>query len=148
MTGIEYLDFLCRCENIPYVEEEWLQELAFFEMLDAKDVLIKKYSFGMKKKIQILSEMKLHKPICLFDEPTNGLDIKMILNLKAYLQKIKKEREMTLILSSHNASFLESVCDRVLLFYGGVLLKDIPICADTDLEKIYLSVVGTKEGAQ
>ncbi len=137
LTAHQYLDFLLKVENIKYksVEDDIIMLLKSFDIESEYDTkLLKNYSFGMKKKIQIIGELILRKPLLIIDEPTNGLDIKMIILLKNLLKKQNKDFNSTIIVSSHNASFLEDVCGRVVLFGEKKIVKNIVMEKDVDLE--------------
>ncbi len=76
------------------------------------DELIDNYSTGMKKKLALLGILKLNKPVLLLDEPFNGLDLEAGRVIKVLLQKLK-ERNKTVIVSSHILETLTNSCDFV-----------------------------------
>lgn len=83
--------------------------------------------------------MFLHKNIILIDEPTNGLDIGMIISLKKLLKQEHNTFSSTIIISSHNTQFLEDVCDRILLFNHHQIVKDIINDSSLNLETEFLN---------
>lgn len=99
----------------------------------------------MKKKIQIIAELMIDKPLIIIDEPTNGLDIKSILGLKQILRLLNKKYQTTIMISTHNLSFMESLCQRVLIFDDTRLKKDFILEEKMNLERIYLSAVNIHE---
>lgn len=90
LTAQQYLSFICKIEKLNYQEkiEEIMQLIKLFNLEEEFDrKLLKDYSFGMKKKIQMIGEFFLHKPFMIIDEPTNGLDVRMIILLKDLIRK-------------------------------------------------------------
>ncbi len=144
LSARQFLDFVIHSEKYPR-EEAWKEAeklLALFKIEEAdQNKLLKNYSFGMRKKIQLISELLLNKPLLMVDEPTNGLDIGMIIQLKRLFQKKRDKGGCALLISSHNTGFMEGLCDRVLLIYQGRIHQEIQMSAETRLEKIYSEVV-------
>lgn len=74
------------------------------------DELIENYSTGMKKKLAILSVLKLNKPILLLDEPFNEIDLETSRIIMILLEKLK-EKGKTILVSSHILETLTNTCD-------------------------------------
>jgi ABC-2 type transport system ATP-binding protein len=106
ITGREYLQ-LFTTENSSFDLEIW-QNLFKLPL----DDLIENYSTGMKKKLAILGVLKLDKPIILLDEPFNGIDIETGRIIKVLLEKLK-QRNKTIIVSSHILETLTNTCDYI-----------------------------------
>ena len=102
---------------------KWLN---YFHLENDKYRLLKFFSYGMRRKVQIISGL-LHNPdIIIIDEPTNGLDVEMIYQLKKII-KILKNEKVTIILSTHYMSFAEEICDEIcILSHGYILENDSP----------------------
>jgi len=94
-----------REENIKY----------FLKMLgiwDKKDVLVGKFSKGMKQKLAI-SRALIHDPEILFlDEPTANLDPSSSKTVRDFLMELKKE-DKTIFLNTHNLEEVEHICDKI-----------------------------------
>ncbi|MGX8850432.1 ABC transporter ATP-binding protein [Amedibacillus sp. YH-ame10] len=143
LTAEQYIAFICKLEDINYnlKKDEIYHLIELFDLCeDYKTKLIKDFSFGMKKKIQIIGEMILHKELIFIDEPTNGLDIKMIILLKKLIKAESKKYSSTMIISSHNTQFLEEVCDRVLVFDKHYIVKEIELSNEVNLESEFLNI--------
>lgn len=87
------------------------------------DLKVKKYSLGMKQRLNIAQAIFEHPKIILLDEPTNALDtagVKLVYNI------IHEEREKgaTIILTTHHKEDLESVCDIILKMEEGNLYEE------------------------
>jgi ABC-2 type transport system ATP-binding protein len=83
-----------------------------------------------------LAASLLHHPAVLFlDEPTIGLDVAARAAIRSALAEEAAERNTTLLLTSHDTSDIEQLCDRVIVIHRGRLVMDGPIA---DLRRNYL----------
>jgi ABC-2 type transport system ATP-binding protein len=107
--------------------------------------LLKTYSHGMRKKVQLASVTIPKVELIIVDEPTNGLDPTSIILLKALLQKLES-RNTAIILSTHNLAFAEQLARRVILMknrilYDGSLAGLRRKTGEKTLEGAYASLV-------
>ncbi|TFE01061.1 ABC transporter ATP-binding protein [Jeotgalibacillus salarius] len=90
---------------------------------------VKTYSLGMRQRLGIAQSL-LHDPkVLILDEPTNGLDPAGIREIRDYIRKLAKERDMAVIVSSHLLSEMEMMCDRIGIIQHGKL-KDVQLIED------------------
>ena len=83
------------------------------------------FSKGMKQRLA-LARVLLHEPRILFlDEPTAGLDPEAARNLRELIVSLKKEGR-TILLSTHNLTEAEELCDRIAVFRTRMLAIDTP----------------------
>ena len=116
ITGNEYLKIFKQTnEKFNLVS---LQE--FFRL--PLDELIETYSTGMKKKLALLGILKQDKPVFLFDEPFNSLDLETNKILELIITALK-EKGKTIFLSSHIIDPLITICDEILLLEKGKFIK-------------------------
>ena len=98
----------------------------------------------------------LHNPKVLFlDEPTIGLDVVVKDNIRKAIEKINAEEQTTVILTTHDVSDIETLCEKMMVIDKGVLLYDgnltelKTLYKTTDLEeiikKIYLNGIIRQE---
>lgn len=88
---------------------------------------VSKYSLGMRQRLGIAQAI-LHKPnILILDEPTNGLDPEGIKELRDLIQKLAKEEDMAVLISSHNLAELDNFCTKICIIKNGEVIetKDI-----------------------
>ena len=86
---------------------------------------ISNYSKGMKKQLAIICGLCANTPYLLLDETFDGLDPVMRQGTKSLFANDMDERNLTIIISSHNLRELEDICDCVgLLHKGGLLLSE------------------------
>ncbi|MHC5218334.1 ABC transporter ATP-binding protein [Enterococcus sp. LJL128] len=121
-----------------------------FGIADKRDLPVKGFSTGMKKKTALIRAM-LHRPrLLMLDEPTNGLDPEATLELREMLKKLAKESGATILLTTHNLSEVQKICDRIIIFRHGrnIFTGDIDILENDpnyqkngtfNLEKLYLA---------
>lgn len=90
---------------------------------------VKTYSLGMRQRLGIAQSL-LHDPkVLILDEPTNGLDPAGIREIRDYIRRLAKERDMAVIVSSHLLSEMEMMCDRIGIIQNGKL-KDVQLIED------------------
>lgn len=85
---------------------------------------VKKLSLGQRMKMELACSL-IHEPdILLLDEPTLGLDVVMQKTLRDFVAKINRDKNVTVLLTSHNMEDIESLCKRVIVIHDGILLFD------------------------
>ncbi|WP_152042664.1 ABC transporter ATP-binding protein [Salinigranum salinum] len=94
------------------------------ELADRADVPVRKLSRGMKQKVSLASVLASESDIVFLDEPTLGLDVESSLTLRRELRRIVDERDLTVVLSSHDMGVVEDVCDRVVVMSEGRIVAD------------------------
>ncbi|HEY3131490.1 MAG TPA: ATP-binding cassette domain-containing protein [Acidobacteriota bacterium] len=102
-----------------------IEELAhLLELQDALDRIVKQYSGGMKKKLDIASGL-IHRPQVLFlDEPSLGLDVPTRLKVWEYIQKLHQE-DTTILLCTNYMDEAEKLAQRVAIIdHGKVAVVD------------------------
>ncbi len=101
--------------------------LEFVELWDWRNVLMKRYSGGMIRRLEIARGL-LHDPSILFmDEPTIGLDPQTRTKLWEYTIDVRRERGTTIFLTTHYMEEAERLCDRVAIIdHGRILALDKP----------------------
>ncbi len=121
LTGFENLLVFARLYDLPAKDrgpriEEALQVMGLTE---AKDRLVRTYSGGMIRRLEIAQSM-IHRPRLLFlDEPTVGLDPLARNAVWDYIRRLRAEYGMTIFLTTHYMEEAESLCDRVAIMHLG-----------------------------
>ncbi len=88
------------------------------------DVPVRQLSLGQRVRCDIAAAL-LHNPSILFlDEPTIGLDAVSQLSVRAFIKKICREQNVTVLLTTHDLDDIEALCDRILVLNDGRLLLD------------------------
>jgi ABC-2 type transport system ATP-binding protein len=97
--------------------------LALVEVEDAADRLIKGYSGGMRRRLDLASAL-VHEPEVLFlDEPTTGLDPASRLTVWDEVRRIN-ERGTTVFLTTQYLEEADQLCDRLAIIDGGVIVRE------------------------
>jgi ABC-2 type transport system ATP-binding protein len=101
--------------------------LALVELEDKADVLVENYSGGMKRRLEIARGL-IHEPHVLFlDEPTLGLDVQTRRHIWEYIRTLNRERDVTIILTSHYMEEVDYLCSRVAIVdHGRIVALDTP----------------------
>src|SRR6267143_7073219 len=92
--------------------------------LDTIDQPMKQLSRGQQQKVAIARSFLTAPSLLLMDEPTTGLDPRSKKEVQALLQMLRAEREITVLLCTHDMDEAAALCDRVLMLDGGHVLAD------------------------
>lgn len=123
---IESFRLIKKMYKIP--EGEYRKNLKkFTEILELDELLekqVKNLSLGQKMRCEIAAAF-LHNPkIVYLDEPTIGLDVLVKENIRKFIKEINKEKNITVILTTHDLKDIEDVCDRIILLDKGQIIYD------------------------
>ena len=101
--------------------------LGLVELNDRANSIVKTFSSGMQRRLEIARGL-IHYPQFLFlDEPTLGLDPQTRKHVWDYIIKLKKEREITIFLTTHYMEEADELCDRVAIIdHGKIIALDTP----------------------
>ena len=101
--------------------------LKLVDLTDKQNIRMRKYSGGMRRRLE-LARGFLHSPKILFlDEPTLGLDPQTRENLWKYIKKLSTENKITIILTTHYMEEAEKLCDRIgIIDHGKIIALDTP----------------------
>lgn len=121
LTGYENLQFYGSLYHIPQnkLKEKIDEILHITGLYEKRNILVKNYSGGMKRRLEI-GKSFLHDPEVIFmDEPTTGLDTQTKQAIWAYIRKINREQGITIFLTTHYLEEADALCDRVAIIdYG------------------------------
>jgi ABC-2 type transport system ATP-binding protein len=123
---IESLDLLQYIYQVP--PDRFHQNLdEFRQLLDLDtfiDTPVRSLSLGQRMRADLCAAM-LHDPILLFlDEPTIGLDVVAKEHIRQFIHHINREHHTTVLLTTHDLSDVEKLCERVMIIDHGQLLYD------------------------
>jgi ABC-2 type transport system ATP-binding protein len=124
LTGKEFLQFVAGIKGLGREANlEIEQALKDFDLSAKQNLLIRQYSFGMKKRIGLIAAMLGNPQILILDEPLNGLDVETIATLRVKLENLHKSGK-TIIFSSHIMDFVERMATRVMILAKGKISID------------------------
>ncbi|NOJ30066.1 MAG: ABC transporter ATP-binding protein, partial [Nitrososphaeraceae archaeon] len=113
LTGYENLKIHSYLYNVPSAirEKRISQVLELVDLFKRRNDLVKKYSGGMRRRLEIARGL-LHRPKVIFlDEPTLGLDPPSRESMWDYIQNLVREEKVTVILTTHYMEEAEKLCD-------------------------------------
>ena len=124
LTAYENMDFHGRLYRISSEERRRRIDelLTLVGLADRKNSLVKTYSGGMRRRLEIARGL-LHEPKVLFlDEPTLGLDPQTRNHLWEYIARLNEEKGITIILTTHYMEEADRLCDRVAIIDRGAIV--------------------------
>jgi ABC-2 type transport system ATP-binding protein len=124
LTGYENLSISAKLYGLTRTErnERIAQALSFMELADAQHKMVRHYSGGMIRRLEIAQSM-LHRPQVLFlDEPTVGLDPSARHSVWQRILQLRKELGTTVLMTTHDMGEADYLCDQVAFLHRGVLL--------------------------
>lgn len=123
---VDSFDLLRDIYAVPQAEYTRLRA-ELVEGLDLGDLLgvpVRQLSLGQKMRCELAASL-LHAPDILFlDEPTIGLDAISKLAVRGFIQRLNRERGVTVILTTHDMDDIETLCTRVIVIAQGHILSD------------------------
>ncbi len=111
---------------------------------------IGKFSKGMKKQAAFCLAMATKPDYLILDEPVDGLDPIVRHKLWHYIMADVADREMTVLISSHNAKEMEDVCNYIgIMSHGKMVLEgDLLEMGDVSIESLFLEKLGGIKGGE
>jgi ABC-2 type transport system ATP-binding protein len=129
LTGWENLYLHTLMFGVPKDERRQRIEhvLGLMDLKDRANDIVKKYSGGMRRRLELARGL-LHNPRILFlDEPTLGLDPQTREHIWAYIENLVKVENVTVIITTHYMDEADRLCDRVAIIdHGQVVALDTP----------------------
>jgi ABC-2 type transport system ATP-binding protein len=129
LTGYENLKLHALMYGIPKseIEKSINEVLELVELSERRNDIVKKYSGGMRRRLEIARGL-MHKPKILFlDEPTLGLDPSGRKKMWEYIQRLVKELNVTILLTTHYMEEADFLADRVgIIDHGKIVALDSP----------------------
>ena len=124
MTAYENMELHAYLYGVPRKEMRGKIEtlLGFVELLDRKNDLVKKFSGGMRRRLEIARGLIHHPKILFLDEPTLGLDPQTRNHIWEYIKKMRDEEQMTVFFSTHYMEEAERVADEIIVIDNGKII--------------------------
>jgi ABC-2 type transport system ATP-binding protein len=147
LTVAENLEFHGLVYGVPKaVRRARIDEmLALVELEKWRDALVRALSSGMKRRLEIARALVHDSRILFLDEPTAGLDAQSRERMWQYLRDVRRQRELTVIVTTHYIEEVEN-CDRVCIIdHGRILADDAPIALKARYGRELLRVVPRDE---
>ena len=105
------------------------------------------YSLGMRQRLGIAEAILNNPELLILDEPTNGLDIEGIIEIRNLVKKLSNEG-IAILISSHNLTEIDNLCNRIIAIKNGRIVTDDTIDNFTTISKedIYILELNNIDG--
>ncbi len=143
IDNADYLDLDKRCiEIIDYLKEKAAQVVSFLTKRIAKEKAIKlmeevgipearirfrqypfEFSGGMRQRIVIAIALSANPDILICDEPTTALDVTIQAQILELINKLKRERNLSIIFITHDLGVVANMADRIAVMYAGKIVE-------------------------
>jgi len=143
LTGRENLHMHANLYGVPPSEQKTRikKVLELVELEERADSILRTYSSGMRRRLEIARGL-IHYPKILFlDEPTIGLDPQTRDHIWVYIKELKQTQDITIVLTTHYMEEADRLSDRVAIIdYGKIVALDTPIRLKKTLEGDIITV--------
>jgi len=125
LTGREHLEMHAALYGVDKdVRTDRIEEVLELIALGKKaDEQTKNYSGGMKRRLEIGRGLIHHPKLLFLDEPTLGLDIQTRESIWSYIENLKNNIDITILLTTHYLEEADSLCDEVAIMSQGEIVK-------------------------
>lgn len=150
LTAYENIEFHGILYNIPRdLRKKRINELLkIVELFDKKNLLVKTFSGGMKRRLEIARGLLHHPKIFFLDEPTLGLDPQTRNQIWTYIKNLNKKEGITIFFTTHYMEEAEKIAQKIAVIDHGQIVatgnaKDLEKMTKTDsLEDAFLKLTG------
>ena len=137
MYVAEYLEFMAKMTQIGDCKLEIEDLIDRVGLTPERHKHIRELSKGYRQRVGLAQALLGNPELLILDEPTTGLDPNQLVEIRALIRDLGKER--TVILSTHIMQEVREMCDRVVILDHGVIKADQPIEEIADLEELFHS---------
>lgn len=121
LTGYENLKLHGMLYSMPKVlrEKRIKEVLELVDLTDRKDDIVKKYSGGMRRRLELARGLMHHPKILFLDEPTLGLDPQSREHIWKYIEDLAKKEKMSVVITTHYMEEADKLCSRLAIIDSG-----------------------------
>lgn len=134
LTAEEYFQFVGSINGLSKGDiDRFMQQFETFfdDEILGKKKYIRDYSKGNQKKIGISAAIMTQPSVLILDEPFSNLDPSTQIRLKKLLRNLQQEKEVCMLISSHDLNHVTEVCDRIVVLDKGDIVHDIQTSEST-----------------
>jgi len=150
LTTWENMEFHGVLYGVPKkIRRERIDELLkFVELWDRKDDLVKNFSGGMKRRLEVARGLIHHPKILFLDEPTLGLDPQTRNHIWNYIKNLSAKERMTVFFTTHYMEEAERIAQKIAIIDHGKIIiegtaEELKQKTNTkSLEKAFLAITG------
>ncbi len=161
MTALDNLKFHAYVYNLPQkLARERIEEvLRMVELWERRDSLVRTFSGGMKRRLELARGLLHHPQVLFLDEPTLGLDPQTRVRMWEYIHQLRREKEITVFLTTHYMDEAENADCIAIIDNGIIVALDTPealkskvsgdlIYLETEKDEAVVEELATKFGIQ
>lgn len=105
-------------------EEHMGHVIASLDIAPLLDKPVRKLSLGQRMRCELAAALIHNPPLLFLDEPTIGLDVLVKLKIRNFLQELNEKYKTTVLLTTHDLSDIEALCERVVMLDDGKVIYD------------------------
>ena len=109
---------------------------------------VRNYSLGMKQRLGLAQALINNPKLLILDEPTNGLDPSGINEFRNLVKNLAKERNISVLVSSHLMSEIELMCDKVAIIKNGIILKSAMVKDLLNTQEVFWILNDNEKGRE
>ena len=152
LTGRENLLLFARIYGIPQRDRKAriTESLEFMGLASAGDTLVRHYSGGMIRRLEIAQSMLHRPPVVFLDEPTIGLDPVARHAVWQHLRELQARFGTTIFMTTHDMEEADTLCQYIVIMHRGQAVASgspeslkAQVGAEADLDDVFLHFVGS-----
>ena len=154
LSGYENLDVFAKLYDIPRAEREKRirDSLEFMGLADSADKLVRDYSGGMIRRLEVAQSFLHHPRVLFLDEPTTGLDPTARRVVWEHVERLRQDYGTTIMLTTHLMEEADHLCHRIAIMHLGKVaavgtpaeLKASIGGRGTTLDDVFIHYAGSK----
>jgi ABC-2 type transport system ATP-binding protein len=152
LTALENMQLHAVMYNVPKnIRNSRIEDLLkFVDLYDRKNNMVKTFSGGMKRRLEIARGLLHHPKILFLDEPTLGLDPQTRNHMWSYLQNVNEKEGMTIFFTTHYMEEAARIAQKIAIIDKGKIIAtgaadELKQQTDTDsLENAFLALTGSE----
>lgn len=130
------------CEYMGYYSPNCVEQaMEMLNLSEAMDKKVKDFSLGMRQRLGIARAILTKPELLILDEPTNGLDPVGIKQIRDLLKTLCLEYGITILISSHLLSEIESIANTIGVIHRGRMIKEIGMKEISEMGLEYIELV-------
>jgi ABC-2 type transport system ATP-binding protein len=151
LTAYENMEFHAVLYSIStHARKERIKELlTLVELWERKDSLVKTFSGGMKRRLEIARGLLHHPKIFFLDEPTQGLDPQTRNHIWQYIQHLSREQGITIFFTTHYLEEAQEYAEKIAIMDQGKIVAEgslenlLKETSEKNLEDAFLKLTGS-----
>ncbi len=124
-SGLKNLKILNDLSNVRVNTAQIKKSMEFVGLDPNNKKPVRTYSLGMTQKLGIAQAIMNTPDLLILDEPMNGLDDEGVLKMRKFFASLRDEKNVTILLASHNKEDIEILCDDLFLVSNGKVSRKV-----------------------